>query len=253
MAIFYDFSGGMESTAMLVLERERILDTGAVARMADTGKQFPEMGLHFRQVEHRLGIQIVTPPRRITFDEFLFERGGMIRKGTIDCSKRMKRSNLSRHMKSFPPPYEVNVGFNLDEEERDNRATAFSERNEKPWLHWRYPLIERGIRRAQTRKICLDAGLSVVVEMYDKMGRFDCFFCGNQKPSQALKVYDHYPELAREWMVAEERKGHSFLPVPLKVLVENRDRQGTLALFEGTSQCACFGGNEDVTEDCAEG
>lgn len=248
MARFYDFSGGMESTAMLVLESQRIIDTGAIVRMADTGKQFPEMALHFRQVEHKLGFFIVTPPRRITFDEFLFDRGGMIRKGTIDCSKRMKRSNLARHMKSFPPPYEVNIGFNADEEDR---ADDFTKRNEKPWLHWRYPLIEARVNRPQSVEICRAAGLNIVVEMYRKMGRFDCYFCGNQKPSQALKVVDHYPQLAREWMEAEDRKGHSFMPVPLRVLVENRDRQGTLALFEG-SQCACFGGTDDVTEEaCA--
>lgn len=90
MAIFYDWSGGMESTAMLVLERERILDTGAIARFADTGKHFPEMGPHFRQVEHRLGIQIHVPQRRITFDEFLFDKGGMIRKGTTGDREQVR-------------------------------------------------------------------------------------------------------------------------------------------------------------------
>jgi hypothetical protein len=247
MAIFYDWSGGMESSAMLVLERERILETCAIVRYADTGKQFPEAGPSFGQISYRLGIDIVVPSRRITFDEFLFERGGMVRKGTTDCSRRMKRSNLARHAASFPRPWEINLGFNAEETER---AEAFVDRNERPWCHWRFPLIERGITRAMTVPICRDAGFSILVHMYRKMGRFDCFFCGNQKPEQALKVVDHYPEFAKEWIQIEERKGHSMMPIPLKVLIENRDRQGLLDFGTG-AKCACFGGVEDVFEEVA--
>lgn len=118
--VFYNFSGGMESAAMLVIDRDRIRDTGAIVRIADTGKQFPEMADSICQIEQILGITIIAVPRRITFDEFLFERGGMLRKGMTDCSRRMKRSNLARHMKHFPPPYEVNLGFNAGEVERQD-------------------------------------------------------------------------------------------------------------------------------------
>jgi len=41
--IFYDWSGGMESSAMLVIDRERIRETGAIVRLADTGKYIPEL------------------------------------------------------------------------------------------------------------------------------------------------------------------------------------------------------------------
>jgi 3'-phosphoadenosine 5'-phosphosulfate sulfotransferase (PAPS reductase)/FAD synthetase len=95
---FYNFSGGMESAAMLVAERERLLLPGVCVRHADTGKQFPEAKASREQIASILGINIIVVPRRITFDEFLFEKGGMIRKGTTDCSRRMKRSNLKRHM-----------------------------------------------------------------------------------------------------------------------------------------------------------
>ncbi len=108
-------------------------------------------------------------------------------------------------------------------------------------------MIEAGISREQTVQICKDAGFSILVEMYRKMGRFDCFFCPNQQERQALRVVDHYPELAKEWMAMEERKGHSFMPVPLKVLIEERDRQGLLDL-KGSS-CSCFGGTDDVFDE----
>lgn len=245
MSVFYSFSGGMESAAMLVIERERIRETGAIVHFADTGKQFPEVADSIRQIERLLGLSIVTVPRRITFDEFLFERGGMLRKGMTDCSRRMKRSNLARHIKTFPRPYEVNLGFNSGEVERQDDFVA---RNERPWLHWRFPLIEADISRTDTWGICERAGFSILVDMYRKMGRFDCFWCPNQKPSQALKVVEHYPALASEWSATERRKGHSFLAAGwLKTLAAHQagDLSG-LPLFDG---CACFGGTESVADE----
>lgn len=234
----------MESAAMLAVEIDRVRLPSVCVTHADTGKQFPEMAASIKQIETLLGITIVTVPRRIDFDEFLFEKGGMIRKGTTDCSRRMKRANLSRHMKSFPPPYEVNLGFNANE---DDRADAFVERNERDWLHWRFPLIELGITRPMTHEICKDAKFTILCEMYEKMGRFDCFWCGNQSPKQAVKVARHYPELAKEWMEAEEKKGHSFLPIPLKVLIENDNKPDLFT--EVSTGCSCFGGDDDFAEE----
>lgn len=241
--VFYDWSGGMESSAMLVIDRERIRDTGAIVRTVNTGKQFPEWLQSKAQIEQILELDIVTVPNRITFDEYLFKKGGMLRKGMNDCSRRMKRGNLSRHMHSFPRPYEVNIGYNASEVDR---AIEFSDRNERDWLHWRYPLLEAGIYRPGTVKICQDAGFSIVVEVYKRMGRMDCYFCPNQTEAQALKVVEHYPSLATEWNDAEERKGHSFMMVPLKVLVDYSQRQGNL-FAESPIKCSCFGGTDDAT------
>lgn len=55
--IFYNFSGGMESAAMLVVELSRIKETGAIVCFADTGKQFPEMPSSIAQIESVLGIK----------------------------------------------------------------------------------------------------------------------------------------------------------------------------------------------------
>jgi len=242
--IFYNFSGGMESAAMIILERQRIRDfgyAGVCVRHADTGRQFPEMADSIAQIEGILGLRIAIVPRRLTFDEFLFDKGGMIRKGTTDCSRRMKRANLSRHMKTFPPPYEVNLGFNAEE---DDRMYDFVKRNERDWLHWRFPLIEKNITRPETVDICERAGLSILVGMYRKMGRFDCYMCGNQTPAQARKVAQHYPELAAKWMEDEKRKGHSFMPLPLVEVIKE-----DTPLFTGLTGCSCFGGNEDFCED----
>lgn len=239
--VLYDFSGGMESAAMLVVDRERIENLGAVIRWVDTGKHFPEMYDSVAQIEARLGLTIARVPLRVTFDEYLYERGGSLKRGWNDCSRKMKRSNLSRHMRTFPKPWEVNLGFNSGE---TNRADAFTDRNERDHLHWRYPLIEAGISREQTKIVCEDAGFSILVAMYEKMGRFDCFWCPNQSDTQAKLVIQHYPALAQEWSDAEDRKGYSFRSVPLKVLA-----QTTACSPEPESKCGCFGGQETLFDD----
>lgn len=243
---FYDWSGGMESSAMLALDIDRIRATNARVRYADTGKQFPELYQSKEQIETILGIEIKTVARRIDFDTYLHERGGMVKKGTNDCSRKMKRSNLARDMKLYERPYEVNIGFNADEIERRN---DWMKRNERSWLHWRFPLIEKDIDRPETRKICEQWGFTIVCAMYDKMGRMDCYFCGNQRPSQAEKVVLHYPDLAADWAVQELRKGHSFMPIPIiEVIAGLEEGRRTQAEKQHVS-CACFGGDDNYVEE----
>lgn len=242
---FYDWSGGMESSAMLVVELERIRHEGAIVRWADTGKHFPEMYTSKAQIEAILGITIVTVPRRISFDEFLLDRGGMIRKGTTDCSRRMKRSNLARHMKTFSRPYEVNLGYNADELQRRD---DFMGRNEREWLHWRFPLIEYGIDRDETVAICRKQGFTILCEMYEKMGRLDCYFCGNQRPAQAELVVIHYPQLADDWQRLEEKKGHSFMPISIAEISSGIAPEKRL-LLENLPACSCFGGADNFTQE----
>src|ERR1700679_2755254 len=96
--IFYNFSGGMESAAMLVIERERI-GPGVCVSHADTGKQFPEMPASIRQIEQALAISIVVVRAEVTFSDWLFNTGprggsGIIRRGLPRCSQKMKRQPL---------------------------------------------------------------------------------------------------------------------------------------------------------------
>ncbi len=94
--------------------------------------------------------------------------------------------------------------------------------------------------------MCEAAGFSILVEMYKKMDRFDCYMCGNQTPKQARLLAKFYPELAAKWIEEEARKGHSFMPLPLVEVIKDDD-----PLFSGLDQCSCFGGDEtfDYEED----
>lgn len=239
MTTVYNFSGGAESAAMLVVDREKIEREGALVCWVDTGKQFPEMYESIDQITEILGIDLIRLRQDYTFDEFLFERGGMLRQGYTDCSRRMKRAVLRRHLLALPSPYTVALGFNASE---TRRAEEFVERNETDEMHWHFPLIERGIDRAESYRICRAAGFTILMSIYDRMGRSDCYFCPNQRIAQAQKVMLHYPDLWAEWKEIERKKGHPIL----KISAANIERLGVQdGMFEeGKIQCGCFGGEE---------
>jgi len=240
---FWNFSGGMESAAMVWVCHAEIKAVGGVVVFADTGKQFPEAYKSLEQIQEITGLRFSVVRQSYSFDEFLLERGGMLRQGYTDCSRRMKRVVLKRAHLEYPYPWEINLGFNADEWQR---AEDFSARNDVAGeIKWRYPLIERELTRADTVKICEAAGFNILVDMYQKMGRMDCYFCPNQKISQAQKVMRYYPELWEEWKSLEERKGHSFLSVSALAIEQMAEQQDFFNRIDRAKpECSCFGGND---------
>jgi 3'-phosphoadenosine 5'-phosphosulfate sulfotransferase (PAPS reductase)/FAD synthetase len=245
---FWDFSLGMESSAMLWVCRDEILECGGHVIYADTGKQFPEAYESLEQIEGLTGLKIERCKQDFTFDEFLLERGGMLKQGYTDCSRRMKRVVLKRAHQKHPYPWEINLGYNADESQR---AYDFSSRNDvEGKVKWRYPLIEKRIDRGDTVKICEKAGFTILLEMYRKMGRMDCYLCPNQTIRQAQKVMRFYPELWKEWKALEKAKGHAFLSVSTEVIEKMPNQEDFFnALDAGKSRCSCFGG-EDFDSTC---
>jgi 3'-phosphoadenosine 5'-phosphosulfate sulfotransferase (PAPS reductase)/FAD synthetase len=237
----YDFSGGMESAAMVYLCREEIRANHFIVRWSDTGKQFPEMADSIAQIESICGLEIHRLQPSMTFDEFLFERGGMLRQGYTDCSRRMKRRALREHADQFVP-VRIALGFNADEIERGQK---FCERNNNPIRTFFFPLQDFDVDRKATVRICEEAGFTILLAMYRKMGRFDCFFCPNQRISQAELVMRHYPKEWSEWKEIEKRKGHAILSVSAEVIEQRPEQDNFLASLENKQSCSCMGGKDE--------
>jgi 3'-phosphoadenosine 5'-phosphosulfate sulfotransferase (PAPS reductase)/FAD synthetase len=238
----YDFSGGMESAAMIYLCQDEIKATGSIVRWADTGKQFPEMADSIAQIESVCGLQIIQLRPAMTFDEFLFEKGGMLRQGYTDCSRRMKRRALREHAESFQKPIKIALGFNADEIER---GQSFCARNNNADRTFFFPLHDRNIDRKQTVQICEQAGFTVLLGMYRKMGRFDCFFCPNQRISQAELVMRFYPDLWQEWKQIEKRKGYAILSMSAEAIEQRSEQQDFMAVLDKKQWCSCMGGKDE--------
>lgn len=246
MNYLYDFSGGMESAAMLAVCRDEILSQKAIVRWADTGRQFPEMADSIAQIESILGIQILRLAPPFSFDEYLYERGGMLRQGFSDCSKRMKRRALREHANSIPMPQRIALGFNAKEVDRGVDFCALNNTAEREFV---FPLQERNITRAETVKIAERNGFTILVSMYRKMGRFDCYFCPNQRIAQAEKVMTHYPALWADWKEIEKRKGHPILKLSAVAIEARAVQDDFIAALDSKQSCACMGGNYKYDEE----
>lgn len=241
MTYIYNFSGGMESAAMIYLCRDHIISARAHVTWADTGKQFPEMYESIAQIESICGFQVTRLTPSMTFDEFLFEKGGMLRQGYTDCSRRMKRKALRDHANSLPRPQKIALGFNADEIER---GFDFCQRNDKPDRQFVFPLHDLNVDRSESVRVCERAGFTIMLEMYRKMGRFDCFFCPNQRIAQAEKVMQYYPAQWAEWKAIEKRKGHSILSISAEAIEQRAVQFDFIAALDRKSQCSCMGGKE---------
>lgn len=241
MTTIYDLSGGMESSAMVYLCRQKIKAERSIVRWVNTGKQFPEMMDSISQIEAICGFQIIRLKPNMTFDEFLFEKGGILRQGYTDCSRRMKRRALREHANSLPFPQKIALGFNADEEQR---GQDFCERSNKPNRTYFFPLQELGIERIESVKVCARAGFTILLEMYRKMGRFDCFFCPNQRIAQAEKVMKHYPTQWLEWKAIEKRKGHAILSISAEAIENRSVQEDFIEALDKKQQCSCMGGKD---------
>lgn len=244
----YNLSGGMESSAMIYLCRDEIKQRNACVSWADTGKQFPEMESSIAQIEAICGISVTRLRPSMTFDEFLFERGGMLRQGYTDCSRRMKRKALRDHANSLPLPQRIALGFNSQEIER---GIDFCERNDKPQRSFFFPLQILGVSREKTVRVCERAGFTILLDAYRKLGRFDCFFCPNQRISQAEKVMVHYPALWSEWKEIERRKGHPILSISAEVIEKRSLQSDFIAALDRKQKCGCYGGDDTWEDECS--
>lgn len=242
----YNFSGGMESAAMIYLCREEIKATNSVVVWADTGKQLPEMYDSIAQIEEICGLKVTRLTPNMTFDEYLFKRGGMLRQGYTDCSRRMKRRALREHANSLPRPQRIMLGYNADE---GQRGFDFCERNDKPDRTFHFPLQTQNVDRAASVMVCVRAGFTILVAMYQKMGRFDCWFCPNQRISQAEKVMQHYPDKWEEWKQIEKRKGHPILSISAEAIEKRAVQEDFIAALDKKTQCSCFGGESAWDDD----
>ena len=248
MTTIYNFSGGMESAAMIYLCREEIRTSKAHVVRANTGKQFPEMAQSIAQIEGISGLTITQLLPSMTFDEFLFKRGGMLRQGYTDCSRRMKRRALREHANSLPLPLRIALGFNADEEQR---GYDFCERNNKPDRTFFFPLQDLNVDRAESVRVCERAGFCILLDMYRKMGRFDCFFCPNQRIAQAEKVMRHYPAQWAEWKAIEKRKGHPILSISAEAIEKRGMQDDFMVALDKKVPCSCMGGKDAWDEEDA--
>lgn len=141
------FSGGKDSTAMLLMMLERGLPVDEII-FCDTGLEYPEVYEHIKAVEKFIGRQITVLQPPHTFEYFLAdivktkgERAGEhgygwpCRKDQRWCTGQLKEKVAARYLKNAGD-YTLYIGIAADEPTRHYREIA---------KNIRHPLFEWGI------------------------------------------------------------------------------------------------------------
>lgn len=213
------FSGGKDSTAMLLMMLERGEPIHSVV-FFNTGWEFPGMLDHIKRVEDYTGIEIVRLRHK---KSFLYEmtkqpvkkqsgpnKGEVYRIGHCWpaplrrwCTQR-KIGAQDRYRKKVDGIYQI--GFTANEQHRtETKRQRILQ--EKGWV--RYSLIEYGITEQKSLEYCKAKGFNWG-GLYDHFKRVSCFCCPLQGVNSCRILRKNFPKLwtkMLEWdsMIKENR------------------------------------------------
>ncbi len=212
------FSGGKDSTAMLLMMREREQSNPQQYPVdeiifCDTSKEFPALYRHIDKIEKYIDIPITRLKGNKTFDYWMFEhqktKGKHIGKkgyGWPDmrarwCTAYFKREIINKYLKEkYQNEYIEYIGIAYDEFKRYEKTQNG---------HKRYPLIEWKVTEGMTLKYCYDKGFDWE-GLYTHFGRVSCWCCPLKDQRELYMIYTFYPELWAELKDMDNRAWNQF-------------------------------------------
>lgn len=208
MKYIVSFSGGKDSTAMLLMLLERCYQVDEIV-FCDTGKEFPDMYKHIEQVEGYINMPITKLQPEKGFEYWMFEHvkkngdvgyGWPLFKGARWCTKELKRRPLQKYLKNkYGNEHIEYVGFAFDEPER----LKGKKKNQT------YPLYDWMITEAEALKYCYDRGFDWN-GLYTRFGRVSCYCCPFQSIKDLRNLYYFYPDLWQDIKRMDKKTFNSF-------------------------------------------
>ena len=205
------FSGGKDSTAMLLMMLERGLPVDEII-FCDTGLEYPEVYEHIQAVEKFTGRQITVlhPPH--TFEYFLADivktkgehagehgYGWTRRKDQRWCTGQLKEKVAARYLKNAGE-YTLYIGIAADEPSRHYRETA---------KNIRHLLFEWGITEKMALEYCQSKGFDFG-GLYKKFNRLGCWCCPFQTKKVLRILRRDYPALWQEMQRLDSKAPNTF-------------------------------------------
>lgn len=188
------FSGGKDSTAMLLMMIERNMPIDEII-FCDTGKEFPQMYEHIAKVEKYIGRKVTKLKAEKSFDYYFSEheltRGkyvGMNGYGWASmqirwCTSLLKQGVTQKHLKN-QGEYTQYIGIAVDEPKRHKNIP-------KNTVH---PLFDWGITEKEALQYCCDKGFDWS-GLYEDFRRVSCYLCPLQRIGDWRILRKKYPEL----------------------------------------------------------
>lgn len=212
------FSGGKDSTAMLLMMLEKGIPIDRVI-CVDTTKEFPAMYQHIEKVQSMcpVEIEIVKIDFDYWFGEHIKTRGkrkGQKGYGFPDFRNRwctaLKQESYGKIVasKQYNPRKRGGVG-ELPIDVIEYHGIAFDEKvraDNSNGRNIKYPLIEWGITEKQALEYCYSRGLDWD-GLYEKFHRVSCWCCPLSRIGELRVLYNDFPEL---WGELQEMDKKSF-------------------------------------------
>ena len=197
------FSGGKDSTAMLLMMLEKNIHIDYII-FCDTGKEFPQMYTHIDAVEKYIGRPITRLKPDKTFEYYLLDivKTKGIHKGKRGygwpsamvrwCTGYLKVKLVEKFLKGLGDEYQEFVGIALDEPKRIKDK--------------KYPLVEWEITEKMALDYCYEKGFRWG-GLYEQFRRVSCWCCPLQPLAGLKSLYINYPEL---WQQLKEMDRQSY-------------------------------------------
>lgn len=218
------FSGGKDSTAMLLMMIEKRMKIDKIVNV-DTTKEYPEMYDHIEKVKKYIcPLKIETV--KIDFDYWLGEhvktRGknkGKTGYGWCDFRNRwctaLKQEAISKIAKSQSyNPRKRGVGKSNNINIVEYHGIAFDEQNRIKKNNKRnivYPLVDWKVTENQALQYCYDRGFNWN-GLYEIMPRVSCYVCPLQRIGQLRYIYNQRPNLWAEIIKMDKKSFRKYRP-----------------------------------------
>ena len=188
------FSGGKDSTAMLLMMLEKGMPVDEIV-FCDTGKEFPQMYEHIAKVEKYIGRKVTKLKAEKSFDYYFSEHEskkskyvGMNGYGWASmrirwCTGLLKQEVTQKHLKN-QGEYTKYIGIAVDEPKRHKNIP-------KNTVH---PLFDWGITEKEALQYCYDKGFDWS-GLYEDFRRVSCYLCPLQRIGNWRILRKKYPEL----------------------------------------------------------
>lgn len=192
---------GTQSTAMVILVHQGILEKPDVVLFADTGEEMPETLKHLHRVKslcNQMGVnfQVVKGYDGLPLLDYYKQRGTIPMIGFRSCTQKFKITPQRHYMRSIVGNQngvllaESWVGITTDEIKRVRTSDV-------KWSGLKYPLINLNLSRDDCIKINTDFGWHV--------GKSGCHCCPYQSGKRWADVKENYPDLFLRSMETENK------------------------------------------------
>lgn len=188
------FSGGKNSTAMLILLLEKKWPLDGVVYFDCGDWEFPEMREHIEKVKNVLGIKIDTVKTVRPWNEYLAINGWATPQ--LRWCTNEKINAIRRYARFYRPNIQY-IGFAADEMRRVNKAQKQNEKTNRRYNGVEFPLVEFGVTEAMAFDICKAHGFNFG-GLYEHRNRVSCWCCPLQRTEQILLLKKTHPKLFKK-------------------------------------------------------